>query len=151
MRYLTEHWTQEELCRSSKADELGIVNLPGHQAAACLERWAVMVGEPARVLLGRPMSPSSGFRNEAVNAAVGGEKDSQHLKGEAVDFTCEDMDTAFQMLAESPIPYDQIIREHKVGKDWIHLSYTDRHDPRRQALIIDDNGTRTCQPKQGTT
>lgn len=146
MRYLTEHWTFEELTHSDKADELGIINLPGLQAVLCLERWAVMAGEPARLILGRPMAPSSGFRNEVVNAAVGGEKDSQHLKGEAVDFTCEDMDTAFQMIACSDIPYDQLIREHDHGKNWIHLSYTDRHDPRHEALIIDDRGTRTYFP-----
>jgi hypothetical protein len=151
VRYLTEHWTQEELCRSNKADELGVVNLPGHQAALCLERWAVMAGEPARSLLGRPMTPSSGFRNEVVNAAVGGEKDSQHLRGEAVDFVCDDMDEAFIHLAESDIPYDQIIREHKGGKNWVHLSYTDRREPRREALVIDENGTRTYVPRGVTS
>ena len=102
--------------------------------------------EPARVLINRPMTSSSGYRCQKLNGLVGGEPESQHLRGEADDFTCENMDEAYEKIAASGIPYDQLIRETKGGHDWVHVSYSTRHQNRKQALIIDDNGTRTYVP-----
>jgi hypothetical protein len=42
--------------------------------------------DPLREALGRPIRVTSGYRSEAVNAAVGGSKNSRHKTGEAADF-----------------------------------------------------------------
>ncbi len=143
---LTEHWTLEELCYSETAEKLGIDNMPDVEQAVNLRVLAEEVLEPARVLIGRPMTSSSGFRCQKLNGLVGGEPESQHLRGEADDFTCEDMDGAYQQIAASNIDFDQLIRESKGGHDWIHVSKTSRRVNRRQCLVIDDNGTRTYEP-----
>jgi hypothetical protein len=146
---ISAHWTLEELCWSDIAHAAGIVNDPGVEETKNLVALALYVLEPARMLLGRPMIPSSGFRCQELNAhpRIKGAPDSQHPKGEACDFVCDDMDGAFEVIAASDIPYDQLIREVKGNRNWIHISYTERHDPRRQALVIDDNGTRTYAPR----
>jgi hypothetical protein len=146
---LTEHWTLEELCHSNTADKYNIDNTPPVEAAVCLRVLAEEVLEPVRQLIGRPMIPSSGYRCPALNShpKVQGKEKSQHLRGEALDFVCNDMDEAFKMIVASEIPYDQVIRETPGTHDWIHISYTTRHANRHEARVIDDAGDRPYQPK----
>ncbi len=147
---LTEHWTLEELCRSNTADEFHIDNTPSVEAAVCLRVLAEEVLEPARQLIGRPMIPSSGYRCPTLNShpKIRGKENSQHLRGEALDFVCNDMDEAFKTIAESEIPYDQVIRETVGTHDWIHISHTARHPNRRDARVIDDDGDRPYEPQR---
>lgn len=65
---------------------------------------------------------NSGFRGKALNAAIGGSKTSQHLKGEAVDFVPLDAsleEVFWWIVEESGLPFGQVILENDV---WIHLS-----------------------------
>jgi hypothetical protein len=66
------------------------------------------------------------------------------LKAEAVDFTCPtygSVDKIVRAIVNSPIQYDQLIREFdKHGGGWVHISFSDK--PKCQALIIDQDGTR---------
>lgn len=48
--------------------------------------FKVNVVEPFRVWYNRPININSGDRTEAKNKAVGGDKDSLHLYGRAIDF-----------------------------------------------------------------
>ena len=51
-----------------------------------------------RDLYSRPMIITSGYRCERHNAAVKGEKDSQHLYGNAVDIHCIDSAERFLLV-----------------------------------------------------
>lgn len=53
-----------------------------------LKKLALEVLQPARERLGIPLLITSGYRSLAHNQAVGGAKDSQHVKGTAVDIYC---------------------------------------------------------------
>ncbi len=95
---------------------------------------------------------SSGFRGPTVNAAVGGSKNSQHMKGEAVDFIPLDasLPAVFDWIRlDSQLPYGQVILESMGTADpsWIHLSLGEPWRPRnqsRQALrAVVANGTAT--------
>lgn len=44
--------------------------------------------EEVRIILGAPIIVNSCYRNKAVNAKVGGVKNSYHLYGRAADITC---------------------------------------------------------------
>lgn len=75
---------------------------------------------------GRAVIVHSGFRNDALDAAVGGVH-GQHPKGEAVDFHVEGVDLINVFLwitVESSLPFGQCLLEHRAGKPatWIHLS-----------------------------
>ena len=89
---------------------------------------------------GAPITVTSGYRCPALNAAIGGAKDSQHMRGEAADFICPRFGTPTEVAAalrDSGIEYDQLLLEF--GR-WVHISFSAA--PRRQALIIDARGTR---------
>ena len=140
MIYLSPHFTLDELTFSQTAERLGLNNDPGPEVLAALKRTALGL-EAVRVRLGgAPILVSSGYRAPPVNAAVGGSPSSQHMRGEAVDFTAPRFGVPRQIvdaLADSDVPYDQLILEF--GR-WVHISFSG--NPRRHALVIDRSGTR---------
>ena len=82
---ITEHFTVEEFERSSTADRLGIANRVPAALLPNLRTLCVEVLEPLRAFTGKPIVISSGYRCPALNRAVGGVSQSQHLRGEAAD------------------------------------------------------------------
>jgi len=90
--------------------------------------------EGVRTLLGAPIIISSGYRSPEVNKAVGGAKNSQHTKGEAVDFICPGYGSPLKIckaIAASGIKFDQLIQEGT----WVHISFSDAN--RREVLTAD--------------
>ena len=86
---------------------------------------------------------NSAFRSAQVNAAVGSKDTSQHRVGCAADIRVPSMtpDEVVKAVIASGIAYDQIIREFD---RWTHISVPNNPSgtPRKQALIIDKQGTR---------
>lgn len=77
-----------------------------------------------------PVSVTSGFRSAEVNAhpKVGGDPNSQHLRGEAADIEFPGLDNRefFEWIQAEPLPYDQLILEFREGvpdSGWIHVSH----------------------------
>ena len=68
---------------------------------------------------------SSGYRSESHNKQIGGAKNSQHVKGEAVDivFKNYDINKAFEYLKKN-FTFDQLIFEDRGGVKWLHISYS---------------------------
>lgn len=138
---LTDHFTLEELTHSQTAARLGLDNEPSPDVVDALTRTAHGL-EMVRVLLQAPILVSSGYRSPKVNRAVGGAANSQHILGEAADFTAPGFGDPTEivraiMRSTRPIPYDQLIVEF--GR-WVHISFS--RSPRHQALVIDHDGTR---------
>ncbi len=81
--------------------------------------------EKVRLLLGgNPISINSWYRNPELNLRVGGSKNSQHMKGEAVDFICPKFGSPQEIVKELMqhsllLRYDQLIYEHT----WVHISW----------------------------
>ena len=139
---LSDNFTLEELTASQTARRLGLDNTPPPEVIENLTYTANKL-EKVRELLGNnAIHISSGYRSPAVNKAVGSKsKKSQHLSGEAVDFTCPKFGTPRQIveaIKNSNITYDQVIYEFD---EWVHISFT-QSDNRKQALTIDSEGTR---------
>jgi hypothetical protein len=131
---MSEHFTLDDLTRSQTASRKGIDNTPPQQAIDSLNLLCSTLLEPARALLGVPISVDSGFRSEALNEAVGGAKSSAHLDGRAADLVPQGMalQAAFDILRKSNLPYDQVIFECHA---WIHLAIARPGEtPRRMAL-----------------
>lgn len=137
---LSPHFTLEEMTVSQTAARKGLDNTPSPEVQARMRKTAQGLEGVRVVLGGAPIIISSGYRSPAVNAAVGGAKASQHLTGEAVDFTAPRFGSVidvFNAIKSSGIKYDQLIQEFG---SWVHISFSAK--PRGQALIIDRNGTR---------
>jgi zinc D-Ala-D-Ala carboxypeptidase len=139
---MTPHFTLQELTASETASRNGWDNTPGHAEVENLNRLAELL-EQARNLLGKPIMVSSGYRSKQVNDAVGSKDTSQHRLGCAADIKVSGMtpDQVCRAIKSSAIPYDQLIREFDA---WTHISVpnTASTAPRRQALVIDRQGTR---------
>ena len=147
MTKLTQHFSLEEFTHSQTAARLGISNdLPLELRESAIR--TCMGLEKARIILNaNSIHISSGYRCKAVNDAVGSKDTSQHLKAEAVDFTCPTFGTprrVIQSLIDAGLDFDQIILEYNnptTGGGWVHISFSDKN--RNQALIIDRMGTRS--------
>ena len=143
MTNLTPHFTLKELTFSETAERNGWDNSPNEAELANLKRLADFLEQVKVVMGGKPIMISSGLRTKKVNDAVGSKDTSQHRLGCAADFKVPGVtpDEVCRKVIASGIAYDQIIREYD---RWIHISVPSSVDtaPRRQALIIDNKGTR---------
>lgn len=85
----------------------------------------------------------SGYRSEALNHHVNGAPNSQHTKGQAVDFYIPRYSLyEIAKWMESNLIYDQlIIEEPAVGdQSWIHVSYNPDKAKNRNEEMIMTNG-----------
>lgn len=137
---LTEHFTLEELTHT---DHRELENTPNETELANIQRLAEFLEAIKVVLEGKPIMVNSAFRSKAVNDAVGSKDTSQHRIGCAADIRVPNMtpDAVVRAIIASDLPYDQVIREFD---RWTHVSITNSAGgtPRKQALIIDKQGTR---------
>lgn len=127
---LTEHFTVEEFTASDTARQLGIINsVMDHHLPALMATALGM--EQVRALFGRPIIITSGYRNPAVNAAVGGVPNSAHALGWACDFHVHDLPdiNAARAIRDSRLVFDQLIYE--AGR-CVHLAFGP--ELRRQVL-----------------
>jgi zinc D-Ala-D-Ala carboxypeptidase len=137
---LSPHFTLEELTHT---DHRELDNTPNDSEKNNLKRLAEFLEQVKDVLDGKPIMVNSAFRSKAVNDAVGSKDTSQHRVGCAADIRVPGMtpDEVVKAVIASGIGYDQIIREFD---RWTHISVPNSPTgaPRRQALIIDKQGTR---------
>jgi hypothetical protein len=137
---LSPHFTLEELTHT---DHRTLDNTPNDEERANLQRLAEFLEQVKHELYDKPIMVNSAFRSKAVNDAVGSKDTSQHRLGCAADIRVPGMtpDQVVRAVIAAGLPYDQIIREFDA---WTHISVPSAIGllPRRQALIIDRQGTR---------
>ena len=138
--YISKNFTLEELCASATAKAKGIRNNPGQTDIINLCALVHQVLQPLREAMGQPIKIGSGYRSLALNKAVGGVSNSQHMKGEAADL-CIDGDMVkgrkwFEWI-KSHCEFDQLIWEHNAkGSYWVHVSY--RADGKNRKQVINN-------------
>ena len=118
---LSEHFELNEFTRSATADRLHIDNSIPEELIPNLKNLCQQVLEPLREHFGIPIVVSSGYRCPALNRAVGGVSNSQHLTGEATDIVMPNLTEAFHWLIDN-VPFDQLGFESKGTTKWIHVS-----------------------------
>jgi zinc D-Ala-D-Ala carboxypeptidase len=137
---MTPNFTLAELTHT---DHRELDNTPNETELANIQRLAEFLEELKTVLGGKPIMVNSAFRSKAVNDAVGSKDTSQHRIGCAADIRVPSMppDAVVRAIIASDLPYDQVIREFD---RWTHVSIPNEpaRAPRKQALIIDKQGTR---------
>ena len=129
---LTEHFSLEEMTKTSVQ---GVKNIPNDAQTNNLKRlcgwlerlrleWNSRYGDGDD-----PIIINSAFRSEAVNKAVGGAKNSNHLFGCAADIRVMGME---QMLRYATIildisdktneDFDELLMERKGNSLWLHFA-----------------------------
>ena len=123
-----------ELLYSNTAEQYRIKNIPDLEEADNLLELIVYCLQPIRDKLGKPMIISSGYRCEELNNKIGGVKNSQHTKGQAVDFKVKGMTAkeVINFIVDNDFEFDQLINEHDM---WVHISYA-KGKNRKQVLKI---------------
>lgn len=136
---MSEHFRDADFYESDTAKAKKIDNTPADDIKKQL--LFTMAGlERVRAALDFPIKVTSGYRCPALNEAVGGSKNSQHMRGEAVDFVCPAFGSPKQICEFlnqylGMLGIDQLIQEGT----WVHVSFT--LTPRREVLTKKPDGS----------
>ena len=136
---ISKHISDKEGVYSTTAIRRGIDNTPDEEQLTNMELLALKVFEPLREWVGGPIRVNSFFRSEELNKAIGGNKTSQHCKGQAIDIddtSCHKTNAEMFRFINDELEFDQMIWEF--GDDdnpnWIHVSYVSEFDNRNRRL-----------------
>ena len=129
---LSKHFSLEEMTKTSVQ---GVKNSPNDAQISNLNRlcgWLDKLRDEWNLRYGDgddPIFINSAFRSEAVNKAVGGAKNSNHLSGCAADIRVLGME---QMLRYATIlldisdktneDFDELLMERKGNSLWLHFA-----------------------------
>lgn len=130
------NFTMSELLKSDVAEKYNISNIPDKQS---LDNMLILICgclQPIRDYIGKPMIISSGYRSPHLNGhpLINGASNSQHVTGQAVDFTIKGMTPRqiIEKIKASGVEFDQLINEYNA---WVHISYNEVNN-RKQILEI---------------
>ena len=131
---ISQHFLVAEVVKTCREDvDNTVINNARRLAETCLE--------PVRCRINRPLIVNSWYRSVKYNASVGGKRNSQHIRGEAVDIRLDAHCWITQLAELVPLfkhyaDYDQLIVESSPSAHWLHVSHTERHENRHQYLRI---------------
>ena len=149
MMQLSKHFSLAEMVKSQTSERRNIPNNPNDEQIESMKLLCENILEKVRSNYKLPIQPSSGFRSAELCVAIGSSIESQHAKGEAVDFEVATVDN--EELATwifENLDFDQLILEaYKGGNSgWIHCSYKAEGN-RGESLSWDrDSGYKVWQP-----
>lgn len=140
MKMLSKNLSLNETITSQTATRKKINNTPTPAIIQNLEATAQAIFQPIREHFGVPIRVSSGYRSPALNLAVGGARNSQHLTGQALDLQGTNGITNAQIyhFAKDNLNFDQLIWEFGTDKEpaWVHISYRKDGKNRKQVLRV---------------
>jgi zinc D-Ala-D-Ala carboxypeptidase len=135
MEAISKHISWREATQSPTATKLGIKNIPNAEELQSMKEVAEMVFEPLRSWYGKPIKINSFFRNEALNRAVKGARNSDHKFGCAIDISAgskAENKKLFDWIKDN-LEFNQLINEYDFT--WVHVSYR-KNKNKNQILII---------------
>ena len=143
---VSEHISYKEATRSVTATRLKISNIPNDDIFKKMVTVSEKVFEPLRKWCKHPINVNSFYRSEKLNTAIGGSKKSSHMSGQAIDISTlgkKSNGEMFEYIKEN-LDYDQLIWEfgNDVNPRWIHVSYKNKKDNRKEALRAKYRGGR---------
>ena len=145
MKKISDNISYKEATYSHTAKSFGISNKPEKEHLEAMKVIAEKVFEPLREWVDGPIKVNSFFRSEELNSKIGGALSSSHKSGQAIDITTLGKKTnkeMFDYIIEN-LDFDQVISEYPNldgEPKWIHVSYKNKKDNRKQALEIRRKG-----------
>lgn len=156
MEIIGKYLTYTDLVKSDMAKRLGIINAPTdtqldnlkalieHTYDKIIDRLFSFSGSPINKF---KLGFNSCFRNETLNKAVGGAKNSQHTTGEAIDLDADiyghvTNQEIFSFIKNN-LEFDQLIAEgldSKGNVGWVHVSYSKTKNRKQVLVMIKVNG-----------
>ena len=123
---MTTHFSFEELTNSESHPDLVPQNMADARRFEKQMRYTACTLEEIRKVLGVPMKVTSGFRNNALNKAVGGSATSGHAKGLCADFIPIGMEVleAYALIMDNKDKCPSLkkcIFESIKGARWLHI------------------------------
>ena len=122
---MTKHFSFNELTNTSNVE---LLEANRESAKAFMKQLKYVAGtlEEIRAVLGVPLRVTSGFRNNALNKAVGGSATSGHTKGLCADFQPIGMEVndAFELIKANRHlcpSLKKCIYESIKGAKWLHV------------------------------
>jgi len=145
MRNLSEHFTLEEMCRTSVK---GFNNIPNAAQTNNLKRlcgWLEELRQEWNNTYGEGNDPiiiNSAFRSPAVNRAVGGVPTSNHLTGCAADIRVLGMEQLMRYATilldisdKTKENFDELLMERKGNSLWLHFAVRETGNRRKIKFI----------------
>ena len=131
---MTKHFTFEELTNTSNVE---LLEANRESAKAFMKPLKYVAGtlEEIRAVLGVPLRVTSGFRNNALNKAVGGSATSGHTKGLCADIvpigiSIEDAFDLILFNKDKCPSLKKCIKEKVSGSEWLHIeTKTEKFQP----------------------
>lgn len=134
----SKYFKLEEFLTSSTARQRSIENLVSWVIVERLAELAVFL-DGLREAWGSGINVTSGFRNEKLNAAVGGVPNSIHRIGYAADIVpANGRMTDFKRFVKNWIKdkdFDQCIIERKGKVEWIHIGLYGNNGQQRHNIF----------------
>lgn len=127
-----QYITVNEMLRSQTAEKLNIKNVPNDPIVIENLEHTIEQLDELRRLYGHPIFVTSGYRCPALNKAVGGKPNSQHVKGQAADLKWDEDLLKFII---NNYNYDQLIEEKSNRTKWIHISFN-KNGERQQYIKL---------------
>lgn len=146
---LTAHFKLSEFTKSSTATARHIDNTPTDEQVKNLKALCEKVLEPLRQHFNCPIIIASGYRSLALNKAVGGVSNSQHMTGEAADIhipkikdsngimhTNKELGRKWMSWLIDNTDFDCCIWETANKQDfWIHVTYKKDRSLNRHRVV----------------
>lgn len=136
-----KYFKLEELLTSSTARQKSIENMPSWEVVEHLLELGLFLDD-LREAWGSGIKITSGYRNEELNKAVGGVKNSVHQIGYAADIQptngkMKEFAAFVEKWARNKY-FDQIIVERSKKVSWIHVGlWNNDHKQRRMCFLMD--------------
>lgn len=141
---LSDNFYLSEFVDSNTALRRGIDNTPPDYAVNNLRKVALLL-QAIRNKVGQPIVITSGYRCDKLNQAVGGSRNSDHMRGSAADIICPRFGTPRELarkIIDSGIPFGQLIWEG----DWVHISIEPKDAVNRVLTATFKDGKVTYTP-----
>jgi hypothetical protein len=139
MQNISKHITYKEATQSPTATRLKIDNTPSAEVLANMRLVARMCFEPLREWYGKPITINSFYRSPALNRAVRGARNSDHIKGFAIDLDTPSNAENKKLFewCKANLKFSQLIWEYgnNQGPGWLHISYNPK-DLKQQILHV---------------